>query len=108
MKKLTERELELLDGIITALKERNEFRCQFDEGDPDIKLVRTLGRQAARELGWKVTTYASDPEKRDDRRVNVWVVVTESHPLRDEVIHQREMKKVMTNMNNAVHQLRSR
>jgi hypothetical protein len=46
-----------LDRIIAALKAESQYVQHFDEEDVEgIKKVRSLGRRACRELGWKIMT----------------------------------------------------
>ena len=45
-----------------------------------IAQIRRCGREAGKRLGYKIRTLTSDPQRRDDGRVAVWVVVIESTP----------------------------
>jgi hypothetical protein len=54
-----------------------------------VAQIRRCGRAAGRRLGYKIRTFATDPEDRDDGRVAVWVVVTASNPDDDERIRER-------------------
>jgi hypothetical protein len=95
MPKVTGQGRLLLDQITAALKAGDDYRQQFDEEDIEgIEKVRALGRQAGRDLGVKVNTMASDPNKRDDRRVNVFVAVREGSPLYEELRRIRAGKKI--------------
>lgn len=60
----------------------------------EVKRVRALGRKAGRQLGWKIRTYASDPERRDDHRSVVIVYVDESNPLHEELMRMRSEKRM--------------
>jgi hypothetical protein len=85
----------LFDRIVASLKsDDQQFTMSFDGDDAEgISKVRSLGRRAGRELGWKVRTFATNPDRRADRRVTVFVVVEESTPLRDELMRIRGQKK---------------
>ena len=85
----------LLDRIIAALKAESQYVQHFDEDDVEgVQKVRSLGRRAGRELGWKIMTHASDPDKRQDRHVVVIVVAAESTPLHEELMRIRGEKKL--------------
>jgi len=87
-------EQHLYELILNSIKERNEFLTFFDEDEGEIiELVRSLGRRAGRELGWKISTFATDPDRREDRKVIVLVSVTRSSPLRDELFRIRGLKQ---------------
>jgi hypothetical protein len=95
MPKVTGQDRLLLEQITAVLKAGDDYRQQFDEDDVEgIKKVRALGRQAGRDLGVKVTTMASDPNKREDRRVNVFVAVREGSPLYEELRRIRGSKQI--------------
>lgn len=66
-----------------------------------IAALRSAGRKAGRLLGWKVRTFQTDPDRRVDGKVVVWVVVEESTPLRDqlrEVQGRRKMRQALSNL----------
>lgn len=70
------------DALVADLKQALEIDYHavktFAEWDTEaIAQYRKCGRRAARELGLKVITRQSDPNKRDDRLVNVWVAATD-------------------------------
>jgi hypothetical protein len=45
-------------------------------------------------LGWKARTFASNPDRREDRRIVVIVVAEESTPLHEELVRIRREKKM--------------
>lgn len=54
-----------------------------------ITQIRRCGREAGKRLGYKIRTLTSDPQRRDDRRVAVWVVVISSNPDDEDRIRDR-------------------
>jgi hypothetical protein len=83
----------LLERITRALKSDSQYEQYFDAHDSKgIEKVRALGRRAARDLGWKVRTFATDPGKRQDCMVRVVVAVTQSSPLHEELMRVRGAK----------------
>jgi hypothetical protein len=93
--KVTGQDRLLLERITAALKAGEDYRQQFDENDVEgIEQVRALGRQAGRDLGLKISTFASDPSRREDRKVNVIVAVREGSPLYEELRRIRGSKQI--------------
>lgn len=93
MGNLTGQDKLLLEQIVAALKAKASYMQFFDEDDTaGITKVRALGRRAGRELQWKVRTAASDPDRREDRRIGVLVWVEESSPLHQELMNIRQDK----------------
>ena len=86
---LTSNERAVLHDIVTALKSNGQFVVHLDDGDERIETVRSLGRRAGRQLGWKVRTFATDPTHRDDHKVVVIVAVTDSNPLHQQLMQVR-------------------
>ncbi|GAB1813782.1 hypothetical protein [Mycobacterium sp. MUNTM1] len=69
---------ELTSEIMRALEIDRQWVRDFDPDDVDgISRARTAGRRAGRALKLKVATVQSDPARRKDRRVAVWVVVNQ-------------------------------
>jgi hypothetical protein len=92
----------LLDRMVALLRKEGECRAVFDEDDTDgVEKFRALGRRAGRQLKWKIRTHATDPSRRDDRRIVVYVLVTEESPLRDQLTQVR-MRKAMTLLNDVI------
>jgi hypothetical protein len=84
----------LLERITQALKSDSQYEQYFDAHDSKgINKVRALGRRAARDLGWKVRTFATDI-KREDHMVRVIVAVTQSSPLHEELMRVRGAKAI--------------
>lgn len=85
----------LLERITVALKASGQWDGDFDEHDREqIAKVRSLGRRAGRNLGWKVRTFETHPDRRDDRIVKVIVVVEESSPIHQELMRIRNDKAI--------------
>ena len=85
----------LLQQITAGLKSTSQYLAFFDEDDADgIKRLRSIGRRAGRDLGWKVRTFTTDPRKRDDGRIVVLVVVEESTPLHEQLMKIRGNKLI--------------
>lgn len=60
------------------------------EQTEQIALVRSLGRKAGRELGWRVRTVESEPAARSDGKVVVVVAVVVGAPEDEERIRERD------------------
>lgn len=85
----------LLDTITEFLREKAQFVQHLEPDDLEgINRIRSLGRRAARNLGWRVRTFASDPARRDDGKVVVIVAVTESSPLHQQLMGIRSDKAI--------------
>ncbi|WP_394937736.1 hypothetical protein [Psychromicrobium sp. YIM B11713] len=85
----------LLEQIIDGLKFRGQFVRHCDETDTDeVARIRSLGRRAGHNLGWKIITFASDPDRREDRKIVVVVAVEESNPLHEELMRIRGEKTI--------------
>jgi hypothetical protein len=54
-----------------------------------VAQIRRCGRQARKRLGYKIRTFASDPDRRQDRRIAVWVLVISSNPDDEDRIRER-------------------
>lgn len=97
MQKLTGQDKLLLDRVTAALRETDQFDQLFDADDTDgIRKLRTIGRRAGRELGWKIRTFA---KTLNSGHVRVYVVVEESTPLRDELMGIRHRKSARDAIN---------
>lgn len=109
MMDLTGEDRLLLRQITAALRSESQYMAFLDEDDIEgVKRVRSLGRRAGRDLGWKVKTFASDPRKRDDRRIVVIVVVEESTPLHQELMRVRGDKAIRAAMSTWSQRLKLR
>lgn len=54
-----------------------------------VAQIRRCGRQAGKRLGYRIRTFASDPDRRDDQRIAVIVIVIDSNPGDEERIRAR-------------------
>ncbi len=80
----------LTQKILPALELDHQYTRLVEGWDHDlVGQIRRCGRAAGRRLGCKVRTLASDPHDRDDRRIVVWVVVTDSTPDDEDRIRER-------------------
>lgn len=71
----------LASQIATRLEIGEQYVEHVSASDHDhIALIRSAGRKAGRLLNWKVRTFQTDPAKREDGKVVVFVVVEESTP----------------------------
>lgn len=90
MPDLTGRDRLLLDQVTAALQKDDYFEQTFEGDDTDgIDKLRSIGRRAGRELGWRIRTLAT---ALDTGRVRVHIVVEQSSPLRDELMSIRRRK----------------
>lgn len=82
----------LLEGIIHEFRERRTYEQRMAVSDEEgITSLRSLGRRAGRELGWKVRTFVVDPTGGDSMAL-VILVVTESNPLHEQLMTMRADK----------------
>lgn len=85
-----ETEDEIYERILLGLQLDHQF---IEHVNPDelgrIKQIRDLGRRAGREIGWKIRTIQTDPERRADGKVVVGIVVVESTPEEDARLSER-------------------
>ena len=80
----------LIEQIVPVLELDHQYSRVVEAWNFDlITQIRRCGRAAGKRLGYKVRTFATDPERRQDRRVVVWVIVTESNPDDEERIRER-------------------
>ena len=85
----------LLARIENDLRSRGQYTVVLPGDDTEsIEKVRSLGRRAGRELGWRITTFASDPVKRNDGASVVTVCVRDSPPLHRELLRIRGRKAI--------------
>ena len=54
-----------------------------------VAQIRRCCRAAGKRLGDLIRTLASDPDRREDRRIAVWVLVTDSNPDDEDRIRER-------------------
>lgn len=82
----------LLERIKHEFRERRTYEQRMPFSDEEgIKKVRSLGRRAGRELGWKVRTFVVDPTDGGSSALVV-LVVTESNPLHEQLMTMRADK----------------
>lgn len=80
----------LLDEITIALEIDHQYRRLVEVWNQElVDRIRHCGRAAGRRLGYRVRTFATDPDRRDDQRVIVWVGVTASTPEDQDRISER-------------------
>ncbi len=80
----------LIQEIQPVLELDHQYTRHVEAWNEDlVAQIRRCGRAAGRRLGYKVRTFASDPYDRDDRRIVVWVVVTDSTPDDEDRIRER-------------------
>ena len=71
---------ELVATIKEALRTEGFYVAEFDaRAEDEIKLLRSAGRRAGRDLGWKIRTLAHGPHH-DRQTLDVHVVVDEDVP----------------------------
>jgi hypothetical protein len=92
MSSLNESEAALLDQIKDEFRARRTYEQRMPVSDEEgIKRLRSLGRRAGRELGWKVRTFVVDPAEGSSSAL-VALVVTESNPLHEQLMTMRADK----------------
>ncbi len=85
-----ENEEDLYNSILLCLEIDHQFFTHFyPEQVEEIERTRVLARRAGRQLGWKVRTIQTSPERRADGKVVVGVVAIESEPEEEQRIRER-------------------
>jgi hypothetical protein len=80
----------LIEQILPVLDLDHQYTRLVEAWNQDrVAQIRRCGRSAGRRLGYKIRTFATDPQSREDGHVAVWVVVTSSNPADDERIRER-------------------
>lgn len=93
-----ETEDEIYERILLRLELDHQYSAHVNPGNVErIKQIRALGRRAGRELGWKVRTFQTNPERRPDGKVVVGVVVVDS-TLEDEERLRERAELIIRNM----------
>ena len=78
--------------IKEQFRERRTYEQWMGAADEEgINSLRSLGRRAGRELGWKVRTFVIEPAE-PDGSVLVVLAVTESNPLHEQLMTMRAHK----------------
>lgn len=81
---------ELIQQILPVLDLDHQYSRLVEAWNQDlISQIRRCGRAAGKRLGYKIRTFATGPERREDRRVAVWVIVTDSNPEDEQRIRER-------------------
>ncbi len=92
----------LIQEIQPVLELDHQYTRHVEAWNKDlVAQIRRCGRAASRRLGYTVRIFASDPHDRDDRRIVVWVVVTDS--TRDDEDRIRERGELL--IQETLHQL---
>jgi hypothetical protein len=82
-----------MDDILRELRASGQCVRHFQPNEiAKIDQFRDLGRRAGRQLGWKVRTAQSDPPHPPDGAVVVFIVVTQSTTLHQELMRIRGEK----------------
>ena len=80
----------LIHQILPVLEVDHQYTRLVEERNHElVAQIRRCGRQAGKRLGYQIRTLASDPDRRDDRRVAVWVLVIDSNPDDEDRIRER-------------------
>lgn len=81
---------QLMAEMLRALEIDHQYIRHFRaEQAAEVAMVRSLGRKAARTLGWSVRTFQTRQDGRGDGMVVVGVVITESDPADDARMRER-------------------
>jgi len=90
----------LIQEILPVLDLDHQYTRLVKEWNHElIAQIRRCGRQAGNRLGYKIRTLTSDPQRRDDRRVAVWVVVIGSNPDDEDRIRDRSELLISQTLN---------
>jgi hypothetical protein len=93
---------ELVAEIMPVLEIDHQYVRTVDGYDEHLAAqIRRCGRTAGRRLGYRVRTFASDPQQREDGRRSVVVVVTESTDQDETRVRERSellMAETLTRM----------
>ena len=80
----------LIEQILPVLELDHQYARLVEAWNHDlVAQIRRCGRQTGKRLGYKIRTFASDPDRREDRRVVVWVLVTDPNPDDEDRIRER-------------------
>ena len=90
----------LIREILPALDLDHQYTRLVEEWNHEfVAQIRRCGRQAGKRPGYKIRTLTSDPQRRDDRRVVVWVVVIGSNPDDEDRIRDRSELLISETLN---------
>jgi sugar phosphate isomerase/epimerase len=94
---MTDERALLVESIGADLEKSGQAVRDVEAPDPDrVKLVRSAGREAARDRGWKVQTLATEVGA---GYVRIHVVVTEADPLHQQLWDAKNWKAMRRAMN---------
>ena len=80
----------LTQQILPVLELDHQYTRQVEAWNHDlVAQIRRCGRAAGKRLGYKIRIFASDPQRREDRRLVVWVLVTDSNPDDEDRVRER-------------------
>lgn len=80
----------LIQEILPALEVDHQYTRLVEKWNYElVAQIRRCGRQAGKRLGYKIRTFTSDPDRQDDQRIAVWVIVTDSNPQDEDRIRER-------------------
>jgi hypothetical protein len=80
----------LIAEIMPVLEIDHQYVRTVDGWNDDLTAqIRRCGRAAARRLGYKVRTFATDPREREDHRRLILIAVTASTPADEARIDER-------------------
>ena len=80
----------LIQEILPVLEVDHQYTRLVEAWNHElIAQIRRCGRQAGKRLGYKIRTFASAREDRDDQRIAVWVIVISSNPEDEYRIRER-------------------
>jgi hypothetical protein len=64
----------LIQEILPVLEVDHQYTRLVEAWNHElVAQIRRCGRKAGKRLGYKIRTLASEPDRRDDRRIAVWV-----------------------------------
>ena len=80
----------LIKEILPVLELDHHYTRLLEAWNHDlVAQIRRCGRAAGKRLGYKIRTFASNPDRREDRRIVDWVLLTDSNPDDENRIRER-------------------
>src|SRR3954453_16878536 len=90
----------LIQEILPVLEVDHQYTRLVEAWNHElVAQIRRCGRQAGKRLGYKIRTFASDPDRRDDRRIAGWVIVTDSNPDDEDRVRERSELLISETLN---------
>lgn len=87
----------LIRQILPVLDLDHQYTRLVEEWNHEfVAQIRRCGLQTGKRLGYKIRTLTSDPQRRDDRRAAVWVVVIGSNPDDEDRVRDRRGRRPST------------